>query len=217
MASKNSKLLPITQQAVSSISEWLRSEHEYQFAENGSTPADDPTNSRARILMFEVPDRWEQFQDFRNQALLNKNAFPEAPIADQILLRIGQNLLKCAAAAQTAYVCSGVVQELSIPEALENSFKGLEAYTTGISDGRLRIPPSYLLGATAEEAIKTYNSDTLAYANPGKTFIALTGLAIAGIVEFQERSGKTGIILPEPGLPSGELITWQPPAPTTAA
>lgn len=119
----------------------------------------------------------------------------------------------CAAAARAAYVWSGVVQGVDFLEASERSLQGVKSYTAGILKETLLLPEYDLLGGSVEGAIKLYNKDTLAYANPNKTFIALTGLAISGVLEYQPDVAR--VVLPEPGHPSGELLRWTIPKPTT--
>ena len=197
-------------QVVNSVSEWLRAEHDYQFEKNSNTLQRNPIRSRANILTYEIPNKWAKYQKFRDLALVDKKRYPNQRLDEKLLMQIGQNLLKCAAAARAAYVWSGVVQGVDFLEASEKSLQGVESYSAGILRDGLILPKVELLGGSVEEAIKTYNIDPLAYANPNKTLIALTGLAISGVLEYQ--SDVSRVILPEPGHPSGELQRWAIPS-----
>lgn len=206
MANEKPALSPVQQEAVNSVTQWLKGEHDYQFRKNQLTHSGHPQNSRMHILTFEIPNKWERFQFFRDLALVDKKADPKKQLSDKLLMQVGQNVLKCAAAARGAFVWAGVSSGKSFKQANDMSWEGLDTFTTRLRTGSVKLPYMQLLGATAEDATKLYLRDEHAYGKPSATFMAMTGLAIRGLLEYQN-DGPV-LVLPRPGVPSGELEVW---------
>lgn len=187
---------------------WLHGEHEYQFNKNRITHNANPITSRHDILMTEIPNKWHRFQHFRSIRVHDQEFDPKAAQDPKLLMQVGQNILKCAAAARGAFVWAEVdANNLSVEEASQKSWDTLEEFKDRLLNQRYSLPSPSLLrpGMTPESAIKDYSRNPYAYGKPTPTFVGMTALAITAVLE---QSPKDTIVLPEPGVTSGELKRW---------
>jgi hypothetical protein len=212
MASIQKRLSPREDRAVGLVIDWLKDEHEYQFGSNRTVRRADPIQIREQILGSQLPKSWEQFQFYRNLARIEKKAAPRQAVAEKIVLNIGQNALKCAAEARGAYVWAAVSNGMPLAAASEKSFEGLLGFAQSLREGKSGLPWKGLLDESIQDAVTRYpNRDHEAYGKPAQTLVAVTALAIRGVLEYQRIEGD--LVLPEPGMANGTIAQWQLPDP----
>lgn len=207
MASK----LSVKERRVVALTEgWLQGEHTYQFGGGKNTQNDNPRYTQNQILASTIPENWERFQAYRNRRLYDEEFARGATHSPDLLRRTGQAVLKCAAASREAYIWAKISEGQDFNEANENSWKALDTYKDRLSKGTMRLPNAVLLGPAypPEKAIAAYSDKPNAYRLPLVTFIAMTGLAMTAVIEQTTHSGRN-IAFPQPGLPSGEIESWE--------
>jgi hypothetical protein len=196
------------------VEAWLRGEHEYQFAKNKKTLNADPPSSVEHILGTEIGNKWHRFQFFIGQIV-------SPPDDDDKVLRLhaGQQLLKACAAARGALVWKYVLQaneaargDDQITRGSDQTWRDLSNYYDALHDGTEALPSSGRLKASLEIAL---NPATLEPVNGNydvkPIFTRLAGLAVVHFASQQEQSGE--VIMPAPGVRSGEIEAWLPPTP----
>ncbi len=188
------------------VEAWLHGEHDYQFAKNEVTHQAHAANSRAYILMMELPDKWSRMQLFRRARLAETEPDGEITADTRLLLQVGQQALKVAAGSRAAFVWGRVQGGTSFDDANEESWEVLANYRDYVMSGDDRLPSTALLTAPIERAIKDYNRRPEAYGHVQRNFVGAVGLATTVLLEQSEYNGK--VIMPEPGVPSGEVSVW---------
>lgn len=205
----------LTDKTITCVEAWLHGEHDYQFDKNQVTHKAHAANSRAYLLMMELPDKWNRMQIFRRARLAETEPDGKITSDKRLLLQVGQQALKVAAGSRAAFVWGRVQGGAQFDDANTESWEVLANYRQYVVSGRGILPATSLLTAPIERAIKDYNRRPEAYGHAQRNFVGAIGLATTVLLEQSEYSGK--VIMPEPGVPSGELNMWDTAAVIRAA
>jgi hypothetical protein len=174
--------------------DWLKGEDSYQFDKNRKTHTADPTASITFILGTEIGNKWHRFQLFNSAAKLDRDS--------QLFLQASQQVLKACGAARGALVWDYVLQGYTVSQGSQLSFVALNECFDEQSpkDIQSQLP---LLELPIDAAIAPHQ---LIPGEAKQVFTKLATLAAAHIYDTSERTGS--LILPRPGLASGEIEAW---------
>lgn len=160
-----------------SVQEWLRGEHDYQFAKFDGIYGDELRERRNFIANTELENKWQ-----RNVVLRKGDA----------LLLANQQVLKVCAAARAVLIYDVCLEGGIREEASKNTFEM-------ISQHFKQLEPEMIDENLLYERFET----AFPSRNPEDIFKRAGGFAIAGVAQYQAEMGE--IILPQPGLSSGNV------------
>lgn len=170
-----------TSEAVPDLyAEWLRGEEVYRLRRYGQ-----PNPHRLRfITQVEVPRRWSSYAV--------SNQYHDSAQATQ-------RIMKACAAAREGVIIANMQRGASYEDAGNATLINLrEAYPAVLADQsawRSRLNMGF------ESAVGRYNTETL---HP--VYMTIASLAITHVMADAEDRGQ--LWLPEPGRPSGIIVSW---------
>ncbi len=193
------------------IRDWLGAEFKYevQLGKYGA-PHEVPQPGRARdrvhdILQTELPDNWQRFHGLRESAGVRRLKAPEL-----LKLDIGQQVLRCCALAQQAYVFDMATKGVPPIKSVSGSFERLDMFIDTIRS-RPQAAPSrlQLVEPSVSKAVDMYYGYKGAYERPTNTLRTITGLAILAL--YEQVGEDSPPLLPKPGQRTGDLSQWEQP------
>lgn len=176
------------------LEDWLRGEHSYQFAKFDRMYGQDLVERTTYIMETEVPDKW-----FRGAL------FWEEGIVDQAT----QQIMKVCAAARAVCVYSELLEgTLGRQAASDCTFEVLANTLEEINEpADLGVNREQLRSKSFEVA---FNNNSYKFENHIResvpVFRRAAGLAVAHLCEVQEVMDQ--MIIPAPGVTSGQIIPW---------
>jgi hypothetical protein len=174
--------------------DWLRGEDDYQFGKNMTTHNADPASSMSYILGTEIENKWYRFQLFNSTAKSDGDS--------KLLLQASQQILKACGAARGALVWDYVTQGCSVDEGSKYTFVDLAEHFDAQSPQAIQanVPK---LELPIDAAISPYE---LVPKDVKSVFTQLASLVATHLYDLGSNTGS--LILPKPGLPSGEIEPW---------
>ena len=184
------------------VLEWLEGEHSYQFDKNAVTHNAAPQSSIDHIMRYELKNKWQRFQLFRQE-------FARSPSA-QAYLQAGQQVLKATGAARGAVVWEAVARGQAVDQASTATFAVLGDYLRATIDKKQSLPDKVLLDRPLESALyPTSLTPIEEQYQIMPVYLNLAGHAINHLLDERAVELGFGPLLPRPGLPSGTIELWK--------
>lgn len=179
---------------MTSLHDWIKQDNGLYSRSLASKPSVFFGSEKRRLLDFELPKVWAVFTGFK-QIVDYENGLPNHKTDKSVIFNATRTALKAATIARTAFLLTGLQQNVGYDRSVEIVDKELEGFIGQLESKEKALPQYRLLDVPVQEAVNTYQRAEV-YGRVQPTAQAVFALGATAVINLSPQLGGSYLMPP---------------------